>query len=170
MRPWCGPMRPSKRSNCSFSALVAWGPHQGRIHFWIPDKSLTTRNIHIRTFGKKVEKIENENPENYRSCVCPEFSNSKFRVWEFRTNAGAIIFRIFIFDFFNFFPKSSNVDISRGQTFVRNPKMDAALMRPSRYQSRKGAVWSFGGPHRAASGPHPLPWQIRLFWSEILKF
>ena len=76
-RPWCGPMRPSERPKGSFSALVAWGPHQGRIHFWIPDKSLTTRNIHIRTFGKKVEKIENENPENYRSCVCPEFSNSK---------------------------------------------------------------------------------------------
>ena len=48
-------------------------------------------------------------------------------------------------------------------------KMDAALVRPSLYPSQKEAFGSSGGPHRAASGPRPHPWQYGSFCSEMIR-
>ena len=78
-----------------------------------------------------------------RKFIAPAFIRNRrsriFRLRRNRINAGAIIFRIFIFEKIIFFSKISKVEIPIGGIFIRFPKTDAALMRPSRYQSQKGA-------------------------------
>ena len=80
MRPWCGPMRPSERSNCFISALVPWGPHQGRIHFSIPDKIWLREICTFEPLGKKLRKSKMK----IRKIIAPAFvRNWKTRNFEF---------------------------------------------------------------------------------------